>query len=202
MFGETSPAENPPADAQAQSGAGSSPIGVAEVLERHPPKARRGWPKGKPRKPVQAPVSPGATESAVGPEPVPLPATIPPIAKEQILAALRSLIKVVDTTICGKIERAGARLGDQSLAVELRASVEMSEMELETITAMSSIVIDKYGLLGTYAPEILLGMALMGYGYRVHQASSVLRQIAREQAASGLSSQTQPAADNGPVGNG
>lgn len=177
-------------------------IPVSEILDRHPASETK-----KPRKPrADKGVGRGPrTVASQAEQPdVQQPIQMSPLAKEQVTVALKSLINVIDCRICKSIERAATKIsGDKNFGVELSDSVKMVETELDTITSLSVIVIEKYNVLGTYAPEALLCCAVLGYGYRVHRATSELKQLAIDLTEQhGLSAQATSATDNGPERNG
>jgi len=176
-------------------------LDVQQIADNHPPSAeprvRKGWPKGKPRKPrlesssqaTATPDQPGSVASGVA---------LSPIAKEQVSCCVKQLIKVVDSRCCSLIKRSAMRVTqDKGFADELAQEVEMTDTEADTITALSVIVLEKYNVLGTYAPEVLLGVAVVGYGYRVHSALGEIKKIA---LTHGLHAQAPSSADNGEIG--
>lgn len=172
-------------------------VNVAEILDRHPPAEARKPRKERADKGMARGPKQRANDAQQGDVQPPIP--ISPLAKEQVTAAIKSLINVVDTRICTSIRRIAEKItGDKIFSTELAGSVKMEDVELETITSLSVIVIEKYNILGTYAPEALLACALMGYGYRVHRATSELKQLAIDATEHGLSAQAAPTTDNGP----
>lgn len=181
-----------------ESGNNPSP---EDILARHPAQERKrkkrsdaGVPRGAREgktEPVGADVSPGVQ--------------VPSIAAEQIASAIKSLISVVDGRVCASIKRTAIKItNDHEFARELAESVAMQPVEVETISSLTVIVINKYNILGTYAPECLLAVSLIGWGYRVHRATSELKQMRADILAAqatpekhGLSSQAEPVVDNG-----
>lgn len=183
----------------AQASDGVSP---EEVLSRHPPqerKRRTRSDKGIPRgaradktEPIGNDVSPGVQA--------------PSIVAEQITSAIKSLVSVVDSRVCASIRRTAVKItNDHDFSRELAESVALTQVETETIASLTVIIVNKYNILGTYAPEALLAVSLIGWGYRVHRATSELRELRKDMEASlaarnGLSPQTEPAVDNGALG--
>lgn len=184
-----------PAGAPAPSDAA---VPVSEVLARHPPaetaapRARRTRSdKGVPR---------GAQAGAPTSEQAAVEPGLSTVAREQVLAGIKALVTTVDARVTLSIRRLAVKVtNDEAFAQGMADEVKMSELESESIITLSTVVIEKYGVLGTYAPEILLGLTLLGYGYRVKQATSELKTLAKVQATShGVSSPSKEAAGHRP----
>lgn len=188
---------------------GSSPVNVAEIAARHPPSEPEA-PKtrGRPRK-SRVDSASGAGESAAsgqssGLDPNVQNAALSPLVREQVLSAIKGLIKVIDGRVQSMVEKTSYRLTqDKGFSEQLRADVAMQEIEADTMTTLTVVVLDKYNVLGSYAPEALLACSIIGYSWRVHSTMQDLKKLAREQQASrGLSTQTAPTDSDGTKRNG
>lgn len=197
---DPSPVEQPqaPPANDAPIASSSDNLSPDEVLARHPAqerKRRTRSDKGIPRGPRSPAAEPVPTDVSGGVQ-------TPSIAAEQITSAIKSLVSVVDSRVTASIRRTAVKVtNDHTFAQELAESVALTQVETETIASLTVIVVNKYNILGTYAPEALLAVSLIGWGYRVHKATSELRELRKDiettlAQRNGLSPQTEPASDN------
>lgn len=68
----------------------------------------------------------------------------------------------------------------------------MTEEERDLMGNLTAIICEKYQVAGTYAPEFLLGLALVGYGVRTHAMFRKLDAI--EEAAGDRGRKSEPMA--------
>jgi hypothetical protein len=135
---------------------------------RHPKDCDCGRCKGSARPGGPSPVG------AAGPS-APVVLLDPDTVKRSVAAVL----KAVDSVVVRKVYRTAREItaGDPAsdkLAREYAGAVQQTATETETIAELSAIVASKYDLLGRYAPEGLLVIALGSYAVRV---VSTLRQL-------------------------
>jgi hypothetical protein len=185
---------------------GSEPD-VRSIAEAHPPAEPRKRKKYRVRDANGNLVdreslgsSPGQAEAGNQQSGLASGVALSPIAREQVVSCVKSLFTIIDSRCTKLIERSAVKItGDKAFALDLAQETAMTDVEKDTITSLSVIVLEKYNVLGTYAPECLLGIALVGYGYRVHSALSDLKKHA---ATHGLPAQTVTAPDHGQIRDG
>jgi hypothetical protein len=184
----------------------SSQPNVAAIADKHRNKSKTGKvPKSRIKLPdgsyvsredlasLTGKVTPKGEQESVGVNP-----PLSPIAKEQIVAALSSLIKVVDQRVQYTVYKTAEKIsGDTKFASELKESVAMGEAESQTICSLATVVMEKYNILGTYAPEALLAVCIGGYSFRVWSTVRDLKQLKKELDQNGLPPSTTTVADNG-----
>lgn len=138
-----------------------------------PEKRKGGWPKGKPRgKGVVADSAPAPAAGGL--------ADSPPIDLELVRKSVKGILSAVDDLIGRKIYRFALHVSEQDkgFATSIVHEMEMTPDEKDIISNLSGVICQKYQLLGQYAPELLLGVCLAGYGTRTWLTLRKLRQLA------------------------
>jgi hypothetical protein len=171
-------------------------VDAGAIAADHPPTQEPRKKRGRPRKTVETDTeqSPGVDQQkSVGGG-----VALSPETRQQVICSVQSLFGIIDSRAQRLVEKTAERItGDKGFAQGLAEDVAMTPTEKETISTLTVVVIEKYNLLGTYAPEAMLGIALVGYGYRVHSTLADLKKLARLQNDNGLPSPSKPTIDNG-----
>lgn len=142
-----------------------------------PEKRKAGWPKGKPR--GKGVVNDSATPPATGGM-----VDSPPLDLELVRKSVRGILSALDDLVGRKIYRFALHVSDKDkgFATSIVHEMEMTPDEKDIISNLSGVICQKYQLLGQYAPELLLGVCLAGYGTRTWLTLRKLRQLAEERA--------------------
>jgi hypothetical protein len=104
----------------------------------------------------------------------------PPVDRETILRAVKSAFKVLDKVVCNRMKKLATLIAgdDKTFPDTVVSDVKLLDEEFELITESSTDVIIKHNLAGEYAQEIILGVALAGYGWRVVDTHNKLNELA------------------------
>lgn len=138
---------------------------AAGAFERSQQKRGRGRPR-KDGSPSRATVSSQDGNSIVGTEKQSAKAySVDVKLVERVVA---SGLVAIDGWIVRSI-KARARLcgADARTIEEIGASVAMVNEERSTIAELFGVLAQKYGMLGKFAPEMMLAVVVSGYGFRV-----------------------------------
>lgn len=133
-------------------------------------------PPGRPRKDGRPPGSSSAVENNT--QGVEKEAT--PIDIEFIRKVAASGLSALDSFITGRVER-GMLAVSPNLTKEAKAlaeAVAMDDSEREMVSSTIVVLAQKYNAAFKYAPEITLGLWLVGYGVRVSSALSEVKEMA------------------------
>jgi len=114
-----------------------------------------------------------------------IPAPVAPVENRAVLPpgfiqkTLKGFLGVIDGFLCRKVYTTTEKLsGDKNLANQFAAEVAMTKDESALIADLGEVVMKKYGLDDT-SPEILLGIALGGYGVRVGMVMYRLEELGK-----------------------
>lgn len=175
-------------------GSQAAPSGNDIVREamRGAAESKRG--RGRPRKDSAAPSA--ADAKTVQPA-NPTPSTV---TAEMVSTCVQSFLSTVDTVIAIRIGRVAVKLtGDKELANSLANEAKLQPDELKNISTLTGVVFEKYNMT-RYAPEVFLGLSLVGYGTRVMMVVRKLSEMEKKFNAAIPSIQENP--NNGAVRNG
>ncbi|MBI3868815.1 MAG: hypothetical protein HY299_09815 [Verrucomicrobia bacterium] len=101
-----------------------------------------------------------------------------PVDPLLVKRTIKTLLKVVDGYTCRRIYGTTLRItADDNLAASFAAEVGLTEEESTLISDLSAVLAQKYQLAGTYAPEILLGVCVAGYGTRCYMMLQKLDEL-------------------------
>jgi hypothetical protein len=130
----------------------------------------------------------------------------PLIDRAVIEKSVKSLLTVADKVIGRHIYQASfqaakGRDGADVFAKAMLAKCEITEEELKLISELSAVVCEKHQLIGQYAPEIFLALAIGGYVSRPFFAIQQLRDLQKQWLAQSRA-QEQKDRDNRNVGDG
>lgn len=115
--------------------------------------------------------------------------TVEPVDKETVRRSVQAVLKTFDGMICKRIFHWSMRLtaseqngqtGDKAFAEGMAQDTAITPEELETIGELTAVVATKYSLLGKYAPELFLGVAVGAYGMRVYNTTTRLKDMLAE----------------------
>jgi hypothetical protein len=98
--------------------------------------------------------------------------------------AVKAVVSAVDRAIGFRIFKLARATGaDEAVAQELVSTSCMTVAELESVCNLSTVIAQKYAILGRYAPEMLLGCITVGYGARCYMTLHKLSEMRAEQIA-------------------
>lgn len=111
------------------------------------------------------------------------PVGAPPVDTALVAKAVQGAVKALDGVLCRRLGSAAFRLTrDEAFSRNIVDETRLTPEESEQIGVLSGILAQKYSLAASFAPEIALGIIVIGYGARFQFA---LRRIEELQKTTG-----------------
>jgi hypothetical protein len=110
--------------------------------------------------------------------------TAPKVDKVLIEKTVRSLCKVTDSMVCRTIKRLALRVSedDEGFARSMVEGVAMHQDEQDMLAETSAALAEKYSIVGQYAPEVILIVAITAYASRTYTTIQELKSLAKKLA--------------------
>lgn len=142
------------------------------------PKRKRGRPPGQAKKVdmgASAPVPPEANRTPLSPLEQKANA-------EMVGATVTAVIRGIDGLIATHASKYARALGmPESMVDETTESLQCTKEELDLINKSAAAIAEKYGMLGQYAPEMMLTVVLLSHGARSYWTINKLKsELARQ----------------------
>lgn len=138
---------------------------TGELLGKHSQAGKKRGPYKK-RNRENVPLSASAqkeTDSTVPAAPV-----VGSVDKELVQKCVASVIGAVDGIVVRRVNQRAIRIGcDEDLAKELWQNCAITKGELEVISECTGAIVEKYQILGRYAPEAMLFASLVIWSGRI-----------------------------------
>lgn len=97
-----------------------------------------------------------------------------------VAKAVQGAVKALDGVLCRRLGNSAHRLtGDTAFARNIVEETRLTPEESEQIGNLSAMLAQKYALAASFAPEIALGVIVIGYGARFQFAMRRLDELTK-----------------------
>ena len=95
----------------------------------------------------------------------------PPVDSALIGRVFAGTIRAIDSVLCRRLGHAAFRAtGDKGFAGNIIEETKLTDEEAAQVGKLASVLAQKYSIAGAFAPEIALGVVIIGYGMRFNFA--------------------------------